>query len=123
MNVKVDVLDPTQAPMGGPKKGKYVVYHGTNDSGAQSLSTHGIDRSTLNNPDEFQVSIDPQQAAHFGADEVAQNGGVLKLVRYKLPEDKFLELYHQGHVTQSAASGSLSFDSFAQDVLNSAFGA
>ena len=67
--------------MGGPKNGKYVAYHGTNTSGAASLSEGGINSKVLKNPDEFQMAVDPANAAKFGADEAANLGGCTSIVR------------------------------------------
>ncbi|MDB5341899.1 MAG: hypothetical protein JWP89_276 [Schlesneria sp.] len=108
--------------MGGPKNGKYVAYHGTNNSGAASLSEGGVNPKMLGNPDEFQMAVNPANAANFGADEVAKKGGCLNIVRYEIPLDLFDDLYNHGHIKIGATTGSLVFDEFAQQAINKAMG-
>jgi len=121
--VDVDVFGTAKwLPMGGPKNGKYVAYHGTNSSGAASLAEGGIKSKTLKNPDEFQMAFDPANAAKFGADEAAKMGGSTSIVRYEIPLDLFNDLFNKGHIKQGATTGSLVFDQFAQQAINKAMG-
>jgi hypothetical protein len=72
----------------------------------------------LKNPDEFQMAVDPSKAANFGADQAAQMGGSMKIVRYAIPEELFLNLFEAGHIKQGATTGSLVFDKVAQAAIN-----
>jgi hypothetical protein len=109
--------------MGGPKGGKYTAYHGTTEAGAENLTTKGIDSKLLGNPDEFQMTIDPKGATNFGADAVKQaGGGTVKLVRFEIPEDLFMQLWRDGHIKAGATTKSVVLDQVAQAAINKAMG-
>ena len=68
------------------------------------------------------MAIDPSKAANFGADQAVQMGGGVKVVRYAIPEEFFLDLFAAGHIKQGATTGSLVFDKVAQAAINKAIG-
>jgi hypothetical protein len=109
--------------MGGPKNGKYTTYHGTTEAGAENLAKNGIDSRLLGNPDEFQMTIDPQAATRFGMGAAKQaGGGAVKLVRFEIPEELFLDLLHAGHIRLGATTNSIVLDRVAQAAINKALG-
>jgi hypothetical protein len=117
--VKLEAVNPDGAEMGGPQKGYYVVWHATNDTGAENIVKNGINPNVLADPNKFHVSIDPKFASTFGADEVAQQGGALKLVRIGIPIDLFDDLYLNKHI-MLGAHNSLILDKVAMGKLNEA---
>jgi hypothetical protein len=69
------------------------------------------------------MAIDPAKAANFGAGAVEDaGGGVVKLVRFEIPEDLFLDLLRNGHIKTGVTTGSLVFDQIAQAAINKAMG-
>ena len=69
------------------------------------------------------MSIDPAKAANFGAGAAKDApGSLLKLVRFEIPEDLFLNLVRDGHIKTGVTTGSLVFDRIAQAAINMAMG-